>query len=423
MNITIHRGASQIGGCITEISTDVARIIIDLGSNLPGCQQADFTETEIARIVNGADAVLYTHYHGDHVGFISMVPETVRQYIGVGAQDVMRCKLAALNRTGEHQKDVDAVERMLNYEADKPLNFCDLRVTPYYCSHSAFDAYMFKIEWNGKVILHTGDFRKHGYMGNKLIPMLKKYVGQVDVLITEGTMLGRKDETVKTEYDIQKATKDILTRHKYVFALGSSTDIDRLASFHAACKATKRHFYVDKYQQSILGVFTKYTSSPLYDFSNSNGYKGTTFGLWEFCHINKESVVKEMQRRGFLMPVRSSGEYLVKAMLDVYTDEEPILLYSMWDGYWKGTEEQRIPGVEVIRSLFKPENIIPMHTSGHADICSLTEVCRTVNPKLAVIPIHKEKDSDFSSLPITEEQKSKVITSNVTIEGINICIR
>lgn len=86
MNIIIHRGANQIGGCITEISTDVTKIIIDLGSNLPGCQQADFTETEIAGIVDGADAVLYTHYHGDHVGFISMVPETVRQYIGAGAK-------------------------------------------------------------------------------------------------------------------------------------------------------------------------------------------------------------------------------------------------------------------------------------------------------------------------------------------------
>lgn len=302
MNITIHRGAAQIGGCITEISTDVAKVIIDLGSNLPGCKQEDFTKEEITEVVKGADAVLYTHYHGDHVGFISMVPEAVRQYIGAGAQDVLRCKYAVLNKKGEFQKEVDAIERMLNYEASIPLQFKDLKVTPFYCSHSAFDAYMFKIEWNGKVILHTGDFRKHGYMGNKLIPMLKKYVGQVDVLITECTMLGRKDETVKTEYEIQKATKDILTSHKYVFALGSSTDIDRLASFHAACKATKRHFYVDKYQQSILDVFTKYTSSPLYDFSNSNGYKGTTFGLWEFCHINKESVVKEMQRRGFLMP-------------------------------------------------------------------------------------------------------------------------
>lgn len=180
MNITIHRGAAQIGGCITEISTDVAKVIIDLGSNLPGCKQEDFTKEEITEVVKGADAVLYTHYHGDHVGFISMVPEAVRQYIGAGAQDVLRCKYAVLNKKGEFQKEVDAIERMLNYEASIPLQFKDLKVTPFYCSHSAFDAYMFKIEWNGKVILHTGDFRKHGYMGNKLIPMLKKYVGQVD---------------------------------------------------------------------------------------------------------------------------------------------------------------------------------------------------------------------------------------------------
>ena len=34
INITIHRGANQIGGCITEIATTKAKIIIDLGSNL-----------------------------------------------------------------------------------------------------------------------------------------------------------------------------------------------------------------------------------------------------------------------------------------------------------------------------------------------------------------------------------------------------
>jgi ribonuclease J len=31
MKITIHRGIDQIGGCITEISTAKARILIDLG--------------------------------------------------------------------------------------------------------------------------------------------------------------------------------------------------------------------------------------------------------------------------------------------------------------------------------------------------------------------------------------------------------
>ena len=36
MNIRIHRGLEQIGGCITEISTENSRVFIDMGQNLPG---------------------------------------------------------------------------------------------------------------------------------------------------------------------------------------------------------------------------------------------------------------------------------------------------------------------------------------------------------------------------------------------------
>ena len=35
MQITIHRGIDQIGGCITEIRTARSKILIDLGHNLP----------------------------------------------------------------------------------------------------------------------------------------------------------------------------------------------------------------------------------------------------------------------------------------------------------------------------------------------------------------------------------------------------
>lgn len=162
ITLAIHRGASQIGGCITEISTAESKIIIDLGSNLPGSPQPDFSESEIRAIINESQAILYTHYHGDHVGFLSAVPEGIPQYIGAGAREVMRCKYRALNQRGTYQRELDAIDHMLTYEADSALEFGDLRVTPYYCSHSAFDAYMFKIQWRGKVILHTGDFRKHG---------------------------------------------------------------------------------------------------------------------------------------------------------------------------------------------------------------------------------------------------------------------
>lgn len=36
MKIEIHKGLDQIGGCITEISTETSRVFIDMGSDLPG---------------------------------------------------------------------------------------------------------------------------------------------------------------------------------------------------------------------------------------------------------------------------------------------------------------------------------------------------------------------------------------------------
>jgi len=42
-------------------------------------------------------------------------------------------------------------------------------------------------------------------------------------------------------------------------------------------------------------------------------------------------------------------------------------------------------------------------------------VCRTVNPRLAIIPIHKEAESDFRLLDITDELKDKVVTNSTTI--------
>lgn len=51
-------------------------------------------------------------------------------------------------------------------------------VTPYFVSHSAFDAYMFLIECEGKKILHTGDFRRHGYIGKGLFSYFEEECGR-----------------------------------------------------------------------------------------------------------------------------------------------------------------------------------------------------------------------------------------------------
>ncbi len=397
MKITIHRGANQIGGCITEIATEKAKVFIDFGCNLPGSKNEELTTKEVDVIAGDADAIFYSHYHGDHVGLHHLIPEHTAQYMGAGAIDVMRCKYDALNTHQDFSQQLNAIKRMIPFkERERIAVKNNIFVTPFFVSHSAFDAYMFLIECDGKRILHTGDFRRHGYLGKGLFPTVEKFIGKVDILITEGTMLGRNQEQVVTEHQIQLNTIQALREHKYVFALCSSTDIDRLASFHAACKKTGRLFIVDGYHHRVLDVFSKYSGSKssLYKFDN-------VFELRDHKSYRIEKITNYLRDKGFLMPVRMNSLWLIEDMMQVFTDEAPWLLYSMWSGYAEGGGDNANENVIAIRHLF--ENRIldgvkdGFHTSGHADVATLSEICQAVSPSIGTIPIHKDVGANYKS--------------------------
>ena len=94
MQITIHRGINQIGGCITEVqSASGTKILIDLGHNLPDAEGKAEDEYEVPenldRLLDGVSAVFYTHYHGDHIAFEAAVAERgVDQYLGKLAKKI-----------------------------------------------------------------------------------------------------------------------------------------------------------------------------------------------------------------------------------------------------------------------------------------------------------------------------------------------
>lgn len=416
MKITIHRG-NQIGGCITTIEHDGCKIIIDLGSNLPGSKEKELTKEDIDSITSGANAILYTHYHGDHTGLHHLIDPNIPQFIGAGAKDVMLCKYNALNAHNDYSAQIKSTQDMHPYKISEPIEFkgCDkIKVTPYLVSHSAFDAYMFKIECDNIKILHTGDFRQHGYIGKRLFDVIKIYIKDVDILITEGTMLGRPQETVLHEKDINDNTTSFLKEHKYVFSLCSSTDIDRLASFHDACKQIGRTFFVDEYQQEVLNVFSKYSGK------HSNLFKfDKTFKLID---SGAPKVVTVLKSTGFLMPIRSSMLPTVKSMMSVYNDENPWLIYSMWSGYAEEGKSYTNNDILKIRQLFN-NNILDgtkdgFHTSGHADIATLEEVCKIVNPKIGVIPIHKDKNTKYDMSGVLNY---KIFTSSEKVsDDLNI---
>lgn len=406
MKITIHRGINQIGGCITEIATETTKIFIDLGHNLPKgdkpVEDANASTEEIEELTKNCRAIFYSHYHGDHIDLYKYVPDNIPQYTGEIAKQVMICKskrLAKLpEKTNVTEKDVEKLESFKTFKAKDKIEIGDIYVTPYFVSHSACDSYMFLVESNGKSILHTGDFREHGYLGKGLFPTIETYIAKrgIDVLITEGTMLSRLQEKVKHENDLKIEAIELLKKYKYAFVLCSSTDIDRLASFYEASKQNGKRLLCDGYQQEIFDIFTANTP---FKFDNAQFYKH-----------GKENQFEVIKNKGFCMLLRSSKTKILKELLECLSAEEILLIYSMWDGYINENVkngENLVQSYLDIWNLF--ENKQKIHTSGHATAETLTKVCQLVNPKMAIIPIHSEHSADIFKLDISDSLKEKII--------------
>ncbi len=425
MKIIVHRGIDQIGGCITEISTEKARILIDLGQNLPdgeGFSNDDLASREaIEKMTQGIDAIFYTHYHGDHLGLFHYVPDNIPQYIGKVARQVALCKHRQLSyikgRQELSKEEIGKLEKMGEISPEEDIIVGDIKVIPYFVSHSAYDAYMFLIEANGKRVLHTGDFREHGYLGKGLLPTIEKLIlprGNVDFLITEGTMLSRIGERVMSENELQKEAKEIMKRYKNVFVMCSSTDMERLASFYAANKhLNDRPLVCDRFQKNILEIFTK-----------SAGNRTSLFRFDKVYDFNPANMklINWMGGKGFCMFVRATDKFkdYYRGLASRLDPNDTVLIYSMWKEYVNDSGKHSIQRYIDFVSMFP--YVEKLHTSGHASADSLAKVCNLVNPTLGIIPIHSEDSARYAGLPIDKNLKTKIIISSSYIGGIDVNI-
>lgn len=423
MTITIHRGIDQIGGCITEIATNKARILIDLGQNLPdgeGNVVDDLANgTAIEQITHNVNAIFYTHYHGDHIGLFHLVPDPIPQYIGKVAKQVIFRKHKQLSyikdKKAIFEKEMAIIEKMIPYKAKQTIGIGDIMLTPYFVSHSACDAHMFLIEADGKRILHTGDFRDHGYLGEELFPTLEDLLlkkGKIDFLITEGTMLSRLNEKVRHENQLQQEVIELMKQYKNVFVLCSSTDLDRLATFHAANLEMKnRPFVCDEYQKDILKIFSDSAGkhSPLFIFKKPYTFSDTNHKLTTW-----------IKDQGVCILVRATKKFndYIDYLMPQLKKEETILIFSMWKEYIN--PQSKHANKNYLDFISKFPKLTQIHTSGHASADCLAAVCNLVNPTLGIIPIHSENSSQYEQLPIKEELKKKIITISTTLDDITI---
>lgn len=384
MYLTIHRGTHQIGGCITEITTAATRIFIDFGAELPGPNGEVGQEMlDIPGLTEGeprCQGVFFTHIHGDHMGNFHRILPGVPLYMGRAAKAISLVLNRQLDTVMDRGKQLAALERTGIFTAGVPVMVGDITVTPIWVDHSAFDAYMFLLEADGVRVLHTGDFRGHGLHGGSLVRALKAYAKDVDWLITEGTMLSRPDEQVRSEQELSEEAQRILTEHKRVFVLCSSTNIDRIRAF---CQANpnRRPIVCDLYQKKILDAVE----------DNAPGWlRGYNFRSVIPDASWNHKLHNWMAEQGFLMFVRPNDHF--RAVMESYQDSCQVV-YSMWNGYREGPMKQ-----EQIVNFLEGFDVISLHTSGHVTQADLHRVYAWVRPRRGVIPIHTENPEGFKKL-------------------------
>jgi ribonuclease J len=403
----IHRGTHQIGGCITEIKTETSRIVIDFGANLPGLEtKLDKSDEQLAYEVFGqkaCNAVLFTHYHGDHYGMYKKIPKGIPLYIGATAKKILEVLTKKLD-TLTSEKGLPIIQGMNTYKVAQWIRFGDIQVKPLLVDHSALDSYMFLIKAAGKKILFTGDFREHGITGenNRLEKMLFEYgENEIDVLITEGTMLSRLNEVtssiILSENDLGRRAKEIFSKecNKHNFVLVSSTNLDSIMEFYHAVP-NHMAFVCDSYQAEIIKIamedkgkfYSKY--KPATVANRKRNIYVVDYKSMKDLHKEDDFLPAKfeiMREKGFVMLIRANDKY--EKILDWFAKDNPLIIYSMWQGYLQGKhkDENLVKFISDYRAEY-------LHTSGHAYVDTIKKVIEIVNPK-TIIPMHTECADEF----------------------------
>ena len=376
MEVRIIKGTNQIGGCITEITSDESKIVIDFGNDLDDTKEP----LELDGLTFGKsryNAVFITHSHIDHIGFIGKINEDIPIYVEENS-------LKIYNITCDFCGEDKITRKIKIFKMHDKIQINDIKVIPYRVDHSSYNSCMFVIECDNKRILHTGDFRLHGRKKDETLDNFKQ-IGKVDLLITEGTSLSRNVLEYNTEEELEKEALEYMKKYDQVFIMHSSTNVDRTISFIRSALKTGKNYVLDLFTYSLSKVINLnikvdykriFVLKPLRYFSKDEMFKNKYMNFDNSLLFGKK----------YAMNVKVSMLDDIRKLKEKGLITNACLIYSMWSGYIERDEKLKkfIEEIEDMGIEFKV-----LHTSGHADITSMKRLNEIVNPDKTII-IHTE---------------------------------
>lgn len=393
----IHRGANEIGGSCIELSYDGERVLLDLGKPLDAEETDPLPLPAIPGLQDGADsrlhAIVISHGHLDHWGLVPRAHANIPLVMGAATRRILHAAAPFVPNPFSPSVTAELADR-------RQIRIGPFAITPYLVDHSAFDAYALLVEVGGRRLFYSGDIRAHGRKAALFERLLRAPPKDIDVLLMEGSSLGRLDENADfpTESEIEDLLVERFGSAGFIAIMASAQNIDRIVGIYRACKRTGRTLLLDLYAMEILRA-TENPNLPAPGWPN----------LAVYVPEYQRRQIAKSQRFDLLQPYKASRIYrehiaeigsravmLFRPAMMRDVDEAGLwinarAIWSQWAGYLERDAGARLKAELAARNV-EIENI---HTSGHASIKDLKRLAAALMPK-SLVPIHTFQGDRFA---------------------------
>jgi len=314
----------------------------------------------------------------------------------------------------------------------KPTHFNspkgEIKITQYQTDHSIPGAGSYIVEYDGRSVIYTGDFKRHGFHSDWVNDFISHARNSNPIaIITEGTRVvdiesyrkGTYHDDEQSENDVKSRSKSIIQDHPgLILVRFPPRNLDRILIYYSRFAISPKIFhYIDSFRMT-LDIMDENTTQQYYkdyelpDFSDKNlvvylprkswgkfesadyrGYQNDIFRIDNY--VSYKDIKKEPDK--YLLYL---DDFMLSELIDL--NQKPgttLFLNSTTDPF---SEEMKIKEEKLDAWLkrFKISKSETIHSSGHCSVDDLIDFLQRIDAE-NIIPVHTEHPETFEEFGLT----------------------
>jgi ribonuclease J len=379
-------GLGEVGKNMTVYEAEGEAIVVDAGLAFPrdehlGVDLVLPEMTYLAEKAGGVRAVVLTHGHEDHVGALPYLLRVAK------VKEIWATRLTlGLIKSKLDEHGLLRASEMREAEIGVPIDLGPFHIEFVRMAHSIPDSAALAIEAEGKLIVHTGDYK----LDHTPIDGQKTDVGRLAELGNRGVDLLLGDSTNAERPGVTQSERVVGEAFRQIFPLRTGRIL--VSSFASN---------VHRVQQAIdVGVDLGRKVAIVGRSMRKNANIARNLGFMDVSDgvLMSPQELRELPPREQLIICTGSQGEPMSAMTRIAYNDHPAV--SVERGDTVIISAKPVPGNELrvhdaINRLAKTgaevlhQEIAPVHVSGHGNAEELRTILSLVRPK-AVMPVHGE---------------------------------